>query len=433
MRGVLQSYKNNIILRRLFAVLSIDILVKASGFFLLPLYLRLMTQQEFGLYNYILSIIQTFALVLTFGLYIPQSKLYHFYSTKEDRGQLLGTLFTTLIVFIVCLFLILLLFGWDDWIIKHLFDNTTDYAKYKVLIVLALVISVFAYMLTNFFYTSEKIREVRAYNIYRIIVINSIAILTLYFLKGNTVSIRLGFTYAIELLLFCLFANFLVKELRVTFNISMFKRSIYLGLPVMLSAMFGIIVNFSDKFLLQKYGSLIDLSNYYLAFSFASIIPLIFASFQNIWLPVFIKEKNVKKNFEKTSRIVSNLFLIFFLLSIAIWLIFMGLLWVRIIPGSYGNVSSILPFVLITQIFAAITNLFSNYLIYFEKTNWVFLSGFLVSIISIGLGVWLIPIYGVWGAVITTLIVNLVYLLIYYYLVLYLKERHLLKSEALQL
>ena len=197
--------------------------------------------------------------------------------------------------------------------------------------------------------------------------------------------------------------------------------------------MFGIIVNFSDKFLLQKYGSLIDLSNYYLAFSFASIIPLIFASFQNIWLPVFIKEKNVKKNFEKTSRIVSNLFLIFFLLSIAIWLIFMGLLWVRIIPGSYGNVSSILPFVLITQIFAAITNLFSNYLIYFEKTNWVFLSGFLVSIISIGLGVWLIPIYGVWGAALTTLIVNLVYLLIYYYLVLYLKERHLPKSEALQL
>ena len=291
MRGVLQSYKNNIILRRLFAVLSIDILVKASGFFLLPLYLRLMTQQEFGLYNYILSIIQTFALVLTFGLYIPQSKLYHFYSTKEDRGQLLGTLFTTLIVFIVCLFLILLLFGWDDWIIKHLFDNTTDYAKYKVLIALALVISVFAYMLTNFFYTSERIREVRAYNIYRIIVINSIAILALYFLKGNSVSIRLGFTYAIELLLFCLFANFLVRELRITFNKTMFRKSIYLGLPIMLSAMFGIIVNFSDKFLLQKYGSLIDLSNYYLAFSFASIIPLIFTSFQNIWLPVFIKEK----------------------------------------------------------------------------------------------------------------------------------------------
>ena len=433
MRGVLQSYKNNIILRRLFAVLSIDILVKASGFFLLPLYLRLMTQQEFGLYNYILSIIQTFALVLTFGLYIPQSKLYHFYSTKEDRGRLLGTLFTTLIVFIVCLFLILLLFGWDDWIIKHLFDNTTDYAKYKVLIALALVISVFAYMLTNFFYTSERIREVRAYNIYRIIVINSIAILALYFLKGNSVSIRLGFTYAIELLLFCLFANFLVRELRITFNKTMFRKSIYLGLPIMLSAMFGIIVNFSDKFLLQKYGSLIDLSNYYLAFSFASIIPLIFTSFQNIWLPVFIKEKNVKKNFEKTRRIVSNLFLIFFLLSIAIWLIFMVLLWVRIIPGSYGNVSSILPFVLITQIFAAVTPLFSNYLIYFEKTNWVFLSGFLVSIISIGLGVWLIPIYGVWGAALTTLIVNLVYLLIYYYLVLYLKERHLPKSEALQL
>ena len=141
----------------------------------------------------------------------------------------------------------------------------------------------------------------------------------------------------------------------------------------------------------------------------------------------------LKRILKKQAALFQIFFLIFFLLSIAIWLIFMGLLWVRIIPGSYGSVTSILPFVLITQIFAAVTPLFSNYLIYFEKTNWVFLSGFLVSIISIGLGVWLIPIYGVWGAALTTLIVNLVYLLIYYYLVLYLKERHLPKSEALQL
>ena len=71
------QYRNNLLLKRLTTILGIDILVKASGFILLPIYLRLMTQEEYGLYNYLLSIITTFAVVLNFALYIPLSKFYH--------------------------------------------------------------------------------------------------------------------------------------------------------------------------------------------------------------------------------------------------------------------------------------------------------------------------------------------------------------------
>jgi len=74
-------------LNKFTGVLSIDILVKASGFLLIPVYLRLMTQNEFGLYNYLLSIIQTFSLVLNLGLYIPQSKLYHTLPSRKEKGR----------------------------------------------------------------------------------------------------------------------------------------------------------------------------------------------------------------------------------------------------------------------------------------------------------------------------------------------------------
>ena len=424
MMGLFKVYKNSTLFHRLVSILSIDILVKASGFILLPIYLRLMTQDEFGLYNYILAIVQTFSLVLNLGLYIPQTKLYHTYTSSTEKGQLLFTINATLLGAVTFLCTVFYLFGLDDWLIKVLFGGE-DYKKYKLFIGMALIISVFTFMLSNFFYTSEKIRHVKAYNIYRIFGVNIFSLMALYFFASDSVSLRLGFTYGVEFLILCVFGVFFVKEIVPVYNGYMMKKSFRMGLPIMLSAVFGIIVNFGDKFLLQRYGSLADLSNYFLAFSFASVIPLIFGSLQNVWLPIFIKEKDVQKNFEKTRRLIPKLLLMFLVIAVGIWLLFMLLLWVGVIPSKYDGVQWILPLLLITQTLAAITPMFSNYLVYFERTDLVSVSGLFVGVISIALGLWLIPSLGVLGAAITTLIVNSVYLILYYYLVSFLKKKHL--------
>ena len=432
MVGILK-FKRNAFIGKFFSVLSIDILVKAVGFILLPFFLRVMTQSEFGLYNYILSIVQTFSLVLNLGLYVSLSKLYHSYPLQQQKGELLFTIFSTLLASNIFFCVIIYFTGVDDWLISHLFDNSTGYRNYKAFIGFALVVSVFSFMLTSFFYTTEKIRQVRTYNLYRIVAINSLTLLALFLLVGNSVTLRLGFTYGIELVLLIGFSFYFFKEVKLVYKKEMIQKSLKIGLPIMVSAIFGIVVNFSDKFLLQKYGSLIDLSNYYLAFSFASIIPLIFTSIQNVWLPVFMKEKDIQKNFDKTKRLISKLLLIFLILSACIWLLFGALLWIGVIPVKYNDVVWILPLLLITQMFASLTPLFSNYLVYFEKTGLVSLSGFFVSIISVLLGVWLIPLWGVLGAAITTLIVNVIYLVIYYYLVLFLKDKHLAINRNLSL
>ena len=98
MVGILK-FKKDAFVGKFFSVLSIDILVRATGFILLPFFLRLMTQSEFGLYSYILSIVQTFSLVLNLGLYVALSKLYHSYALQEQKGELLFTIFISLLVF----------------------------------------------------------------------------------------------------------------------------------------------------------------------------------------------------------------------------------------------------------------------------------------------------------------------------------------------
>lgn len=418
---------NNEFLRRFASILSVDILVKASGILLLPLFLRLMTQNEFGTYNYLVSICQTFSLVLNLGLYIPQSKLYHNYPGREERGSLLFTIFAVLTGFLFLITIIAFFTGMDDVIISVLFEKEPD-SQYKPVLAFALLVTIYSYMLSNYFYTSEKLHLIRRYNIYRIVLVNLLALLALYVLPGDTVIVRMIVTYGVEFLLLGVFFYFLFRELVPRLNQRMMKKSLAMGLPIMVSAIFGIVVNFSDKFLLQKYGKMSDLSNYFLAFSFASVIPLVFASLQNVWLPIFMKERDLKRNMEKSGELVNKLLLVFTIISLLVWVLFAMLLWTGIISAEYSMVIWILPILLLTQIIVSITNFYGNYLVYFEQTKLVSYAGMLVSMLSVAFGLWLIPRYGVLGASLTTFTVNLVYLIIYYLLVIRIARYRLLTS-----
>jgi O-antigen/teichoic acid export membrane protein len=418
----LEKSNNTGFLKKFTSVLSVDILVKASSFILLPVFLRLMSQEEFGLYNYLLSIVQTFALVFNFGLYVPQSKYYHSFASREEKGQLLFTICITLLLLLLLICLPMGLLRLDDHLVSHLFENNSVYHRYKGLLLVSLLITVFSFMLTNFFYTSEKVRQVKTYNVYRIVLVNAISLLALSMVPGSAVFIRLVFVNIAEGILFLLFAFYFFKELVPVFDKDLMRKCIRMGFPIMLSAVLGIVVNFSDKFLLQKYGSLTDLSNYYLAFSFASIIYLIFSSFQNVWLPRFLQEKNVEENFRKTKKLVSWLLLAFTIMGACIWILFVVLLWWGIVPARYEKVTGILPIMLLTQIAVTITAVYSNYMIYFEKTFIVSITGVIASIVSLGLGFSLVPRWGMYGAALSALAVNVLYLGMYYYLVLMLKK-----------
>ncbi len=426
------KYKDNLLINRLISVLSIDILVKLSGILLLPIYLRLMTQEEYGLYGYLLSIILTFSLVLNFGLYIPLSKYYHDFDNEKDIGQLLFTIFCLLFGILLCVIIPIYLFGWDYAIVKVLFKNQINYPNYRGSVLLALIATICNFMLTNFFFTSEKIKHLKQYNILRIVFINLFTLSFLYILADkDKVRTRLETTYLIEFLLFLCFMYVYARETHPVFNKKIALSGLRLGLPVMLSAVFGIIINFSDKFFLEKYGSFKEMSYYYLAVSCASVIPMIFASFQNAWLPLFLKEKNLKKNIARTNKLLVRLFFAFIALSLLILVFLKILLLLGIIQNKYQQTLYILPILLFSQIIAALVPLYTNYLVYFEKTHIVSATGLIISCVSLGLSILLIPRFGVYGAGFVSVLGNACYFLIYYFIVKEYKQKRITDSPIL--
>ena len=424
------AYSNNLLLKRLSTVLAIDMLMKVSGFLLLPLYLRLMTQEEYGLFGYLLSIIFTFSLVLGFGLTVPLSKYYHDHKDPQARGRLVFTIFILLAALLFLFLFPVYITGFDYKLVKLLFSNPFDYKSYRGFIIISVVAAVCNTMLTSYFYTSEKIKEVKNYNIWRIIGINVFSMAMLYVLKDKDGAVvRLAVAYLAELLLFAIYMYYPIKEMVAKFDWKLAGNTLRLAMPVMLSPIFGIVINFSDKFFLEKHSnSFQTLSTYYLGVSCASIIPTIFTSVQNAWFPLFIKEKDVKRNVAKTNKISLRLLLIFAALSafivLGVWIV----LKLNIIQQHYYQVVFVLPIMLMTQILISLTNLYSNYLVYFEKTKVISFAGLVVCCISLVLGLTLVPIWGMYGAALSSFLANLVFLAIYFVMAKKYTKNHLIMS-----
>ena len=414
MPSIIAKYKDNPLLVNYSKIFSVDFLVRASNFILLPVYLSIMSQEEFGLYSYIFAIISTFSLVLNFGLYIPQSKLYQDTEDKKNRGILIYSINVILALSLFFTLSITYFTGFDYLIIKLLFKNYVNYRAYRIYILIAIIMTIYSYMLINYFLTSQKLVYVQVYNLLRVFIVNSIVILALYHFGSDKVETRLQFNYMTEFFLLLLFGYFYVKSMKFEFDKKIAFHSIKLAFPIMISAFLGIFLNFSDRFFLEKYGDYRQLAVYNLGITISSIIPIIFASFQNIWLPFFFKEKNVYQNKEKTKKIIIKLALFFLVLAV---FIFVGVYFtfiLGIIRDEYKSILTVLPLILITQICIAITPLFSNYIVYFERTHIALYTGIPLVFVSIGVNLTLIPIYGIFGAAIASLIINLAYMIMYY-------------------
>jgi O-antigen/teichoic acid export membrane protein len=414
--NIFQIIRTNEIANRFVKVFSVDVLVKGATFILLPVYLHLMTQNEVGTFNYLFSFIQTLTILLIFGLSTPQSKMYHDYKGVE-RGQLLFSIHLVFVVFLILILIPVYCFQLDFRLINFLFEQPIPYHKYRWPILLGVVTSTMSYMLLNYLLTSENIKRVQRYNLFRLFLSNGIVIAILYLSNGDKVLSRLTVYYACEMILVGCFVSVYVKQFIPCFNYKLIKKVLSFSLPVFLLALISTVQGFSDKFFVQQKTDMSALAVYTLGVTIASVCSLVIMSFQNIWLPIFFKEKNVAINFRKTKKMAKLIVIAFITLSFVMIAGIKVALQFNVIPVVYSEVLDILPFLFLSQIILAVNALLGNYFIYFERTMLGTLTGGSVYVICFALNFLLIPRYGIPGAVVSLLCGNIILITTVYLIV----------------
>ena len=422
-------YQNSVVLQRFVKVFSLDVLVRASNFLLLPVYLKLMSKEEFGLFTYLYLLIQIFSLILNFGLYLSQTKLYHDYNV-EERKSLLFTINVLLISGLTLILVPTYFLKLDVTIIHLLITNPINYESYRLPLFLALIVSVYSMMLYTYFITSENVKRYQLYNLVKLVIVNGAVIYLLVTSDIDSVMIRIAYGYLFELAILIIFSFVYFKNMKPVFNKAMAMKAIKIGAPAMITSLVGLIYNFSDKFILEKFGTFSDLAVYNLGFTIAGIILVIFTSFQTVYLPFFFKEKDLIKNFYKTREIGFKMSAIFIALAVGIFLLVKLLFEINIIDMKYGSVLLILPIMLASQIFQANIQLFSNFITYFEVVYVGTLIVFIFSGVNILFNLYLIPKYGITGAAFSVMLVSLLTFLTYYVYAKYKSKTEAIKIET---
>ncbi len=406
-------YKDNIIVNRFAKVFSVDVIVRSANFLLLPVFLFLMSKEDVGSYNYYYSMVFSLSFIFNLGLYVGLTKLFHDYSGAKEKGELVFTINICLLSFMVFVFLFFLLTKFDiDLSILLKFNN---YSQYRLYIFIALFAMVFNNLLAQYFITSEKIRNLQLYNISRMFAVNIIVISILYLSDSDKVITRLLLTYITELIVLIIFYIFCIKNMYFKFNFEMMQRALKIGLPLMIGAIFSAFINFGDKYFVEKFCGDANNAVYTTAIQYSTILLVVTTSFQSIWMPLFMKEKDLKILKRKTNKNAKLLAIIFTFISLLILVVLKIALVLNLIPISYSEIINIMIISLPAYILVMLVGLYGNYFVYFEKTHTITAVGIITSVLSIPLYYFFIKNWGYYGAAFTLLIINFITFLFYYY------------------
>ena len=412
--------KQSQVLSRFLKVFSIEMLARIAGFACWFTIVYLTSKEEYGVYSYLLLVVTIVASIFNFGLYTSQIKIYH---ELDDEGK--GRLFfsTNIFLWSVIFFVGLLsyFFEVDITLFKLIINekNNIDYLPFRPYILPGIAIQILMVMATSYFTTGEKIKLLNGFNVTNVLGLNLFVLIGLLYFAGDNVLIMIKLFYIGQFLFLIIFYSFYLQKFKARFDKKLLLKSLRLGWPVMINSVWAIVYNFSDRLLLQEYGSFADVGVYSFAFKLASILTIILTSFQNVWQPFFFKEKNLTKNYQKTSSVVLKMIGSFVLVSVGIWAGMFLLLLLGYKEG-YLAVLYIMPVMFISRTLNAVQTLYSNYTLYFEQTYINLFVGMFGNILNLGLNILLIPRFNIYGAVVATLISVAVSCLFY---VLYVKMK----------
>lgn len=432
----IETYRNKVAFRRFISLFSTDVLVRGANFLLIPLFLYLMTRDEFGVYGYLYSFAMAMSLFFTFGFHASVPKLYA--DTKDDKkaqGSMLFTLSLTLILGLVLIFSLISLTGIDEYFFGLINRNEEmknfSYDTYRPYLLVAMASMVLSNLLTYYFVASEKIKNIQAFNLIRFFFANGLAILLLYTAPdADAALLRLSVTYIVELLLCCVFLFFLCKNFTFKFSKYYLYKGLKIGLPLSFVALLNAITNFGDKHFVMIYCGAAIVGVYNLASLLATIPVIVYQSFNFIWLPSFLQEKNLILLKKKTDRNGLRIFILLLLLSVLIYIGAFFLLQWGVFPENYSLIMQILPPLLLSQIFASLNLFFFNYFTYFEKNYLTILTSIVINSLSYLLFSLTASRFGYIGVAYSLLLSNFTLFVIYYILTSYYVKKGI-KNDSL--
>ncbi|EKO3781217.1 oligosaccharide flippase family protein [Vibrio metschnikovii] len=375
-----------------------NLFTKGVGFLLLPIYTRLITKYEYGLFDYLttlgalLGVLVTLEVTQAIYRYMPDFKSNEL---RQVSIASTGLWFTVLMYLVLCAFSFL----FSDFLAELLLDDINHSNLIKVTSFLffanAILYNLMSLMRANLL--SKQVVLISALN----------AILVAFFSLIFVVYFKLGikgliFGQLIGSSITFLFAFIFVKNwIKFKFCISTLKEMLSFSAPLIFSSLGVVLTMFIDRIMIKNILGAEQLALYAVAIKIASIVSLLMIGFQSALTPlIYANYKNVE-----TPGKIAKLFHIYLVAALFTFLLlgYSSSWLITIVVGKQYYESAMYTPILVCSALISSMYIFFPGLSIEKKTTFIAGVNVFVGILNVVLNYIFIPIYGVQGAALSTL------------------------------
>jgi O-antigen/teichoic acid export membrane protein len=374
-----------------------EILPKIISFFLLPVFTVYLTTNDYGIISYTNAIM--FVLLIISSLSLNTYLLRSYYLTDDvlEREKLIGNIFTVILIFNIFLLIVSFIVG--PFIVKCSSLKIPFYPYFSLS------------LLNNFF----EIFSIVPLIIFRVkgnaisyVLVNSSRALLLFIITylliahfgwgvmGNFYGrlIVNGFFSIIYILI-------ILKHSKINLNFEILKKALKFSLPLIPGSIGFLLMNMSDRIILERYVSLSDIGVYSVANTIAFSLSIIIQGAYRSFEPEIFKEYG-KENFKTFLEKLHGIFMTIVLgLSICLAL-FANEILIFMTNDDFVKGYVLIPIILVGIISMAQNTVYGTILIAENKTKISSYATIAGGIISILFNIFLIPHFGIYSAAFAT-------------------------------
>ena len=391
-------------------------LLPLSNFLLLPIYTKYFPPSEYA----VLAILTSFTnLIASIGAFRISVALNPYYFEYKDSPKEFNQFYGNILLFTIISGALTLLVGFvfGDMLFKLVLKNDQSIPFFPLGII-ALIIGLLTTFKSPYVVLLRLEKDVYKYalffclNAFLVIVLQLLFVI--YFEVGiiGVLIARMGAEFVGAIIIFYHGFSFM----RYKLNKKHLVQALRFCIPIIPTGFIGWVYAFGDRFFIERFIDLRSLGIYSILIAITGLVTMLSDALSNGIVPYLYDyyAEGVKKNMDNINKILR--FYIHSILLSCSFLIMLGCnLNLFIVNVDYIGIYKFVSIGVIVFLIEAYYKIYFNNLIYLKKSKSILYLSFSSIAIVFILYLLFIPVFGIWGVILSNVIGNIVILLFAYY------------------
>lgn len=396
--------KMSISVRSSIAYIIVSLVTKGLAFITLPLFTRLMSTDEIGLVSIYYSWFSICSEILTLGTLssgfnVGMSKFSgkrNAYSSSVLTFNLIVTIIASGVLFLFKNFFISV-------------SSLPDALFYLMILGLIVTPATNIWLIQSRY--EYRYKQVCVVSVIQASLATLVSLIAVLVASKNGVGslgeIRLFSQNLIQYSFAIYFCFIIIKKGKVLYSKKYWSFSIVLGLPLVIHQIAGEILGTSDRIMIGRMVNNSAVGIYTTLYSLCTVGSIIWNGINSSLVPILYENLEKKEKRESLSRMISLALLVYGMFIILIVLCAPEIVLVMS-TSEYLSRIALIPFFAINVFSTAISNIYSNVIVYYQKSKYIMISTLMAAVVNVVLNYLLISLWGSYGAAISTTISSII-------------------------